>query len=243
MRPWRAGRAMKPHDYTSWLRGLTTVHPCTDAKLARIYSGHPAGLFCATSPPRNGMKVKGKQRRCVVRRVAADAVGVSFDPPARSCWQVLDGKAAQRDALGARLRSRHRMCLRPNPASACAPARLHRAGDWPSGRIFWLLFCASRKVTRGPAGARNALQTWRQSAPDARNSSAQRSTSLATAETSAATKINSKIKMGRRIRVDDEVGGGAGAGPSPWPSPEARGRPAATLLPTGEGKVDRMNRP
>ena len=54
MRQWRVGRAIEPHDYASWLRGLTTAHPCTDAKLARIHSGHPAGLFSANSPPRNG---------------------------------------------------------------------------------------------------------------------------------------------------------------------------------------------
>ena len=58
------------------------------------------------------------------------------------------------------LRLRHRMCLQPNPASDCGPARLHRAGDRSSGRIFGLRFCASRKVARSPAGERNACPVW-----------------------------------------------------------------------------------
>ena len=54
--------------------------------------GHPTGIPSASSPPRIGMKFKSTQRRCVVRRYAA--VAVSFDSPARSCRQALDGLAA-----------------------------------------------------------------------------------------------------------------------------------------------------
>ncbi len=145
MRPWRVGRAMKPHDFASWLRGSLTAHPCADSELARIHSGHPLGLFSASSPPRIGRQVKSTQRD-VLRKVAAlrrVPLSLTHPPvPVGKCWtdQPLAGR--MRDA---RLRLRHRMCLQPNPASACAPARLHRAGDRPSGRIFWLLFSAREK--------------------------------------------------------------------------------------------------
>ena len=72
--------------------GSLTARPCADGELARIHSGHPAGLFFALSPPRNGIQVNRTQRCSVVRRFAADAS--SFDSPARSCRQVLDGSAA-----------------------------------------------------------------------------------------------------------------------------------------------------
>ncbi len=83
---------MKPHDYASWLRGSLTAHPCADSELARIHSGHPAGLFSATSPPRNGIQVKSTQRCCVSSPLAAN--DFDFDLPARSGRQVLDGPAA-----------------------------------------------------------------------------------------------------------------------------------------------------
>ena len=178
MRPWRVGRAMKPHDYTSWLRGLTTVHPCTDAKLARIHSGHPVGLLSASSPPRIGMQVKGTQRCCVVRRVAADVVDVAFDPPARFLSARAGRISRLRTARGiAWLRLRHRMCLQPNPAGTCVPAQLHRAGDRSSGRIFGPRFSARRKVGRSPAGERNALPVWRQPTRDDRQVKAQQTAS------------------------------------------------------------------
>ena len=62
MRPWRVGRAMKPHDYASWLRVSLTAGRCADSELSRIHSGHPGGFSCASSPPRIGMKVKSTQR-------------------------------------------------------------------------------------------------------------------------------------------------------------------------------------
>ena len=34
--PGGVGRAMKPHDYARWLRGLLTARPCTGSKLARV---------------------------------------------------------------------------------------------------------------------------------------------------------------------------------------------------------------
>ena len=83
---------MKPRDYARWLRGSLTARPCADSELARIHSGHPAGLFCANSPPRNGSQFKSTQGiRCVRSPLAASAF--DFDSPARSCRRVLDGKA------------------------------------------------------------------------------------------------------------------------------------------------------
>ena len=117
--------------------------------------GHPAGASSATSPPRNGIKVNSTQRRCVVRRPAADAVAVSFDSLARSCRQVLDGSAA----CGTRWErgfgcgtgcafSRTRPVLAQSCGFIARPTR--------PGRIFGLRFCASRKVARRAAARRTA---------------------------------------------------------------------------------------
>ena len=90
-----AGRSC---DEAARLRELTTgfAEGASEAPAANWPNpfSHPAGSSSAISPPRNGMKFKGTQRRCVIRRFAADAVDVVFDPSARSCRQVRDGSAA-----------------------------------------------------------------------------------------------------------------------------------------------------
>ena len=156
MRPWRVGRAVKQHDCAIWLRGLLTSHPCAGSELARIPSGHPAGLFCATSPPRNGMNVKGTQQCCVVRH---RRMLVNHPPvPVGKCWtdQSLAGRARDRAdcVAGAGMRLQH------NPVSACVVVRLHRTTDRPSGRIFGPRFSARRKVGRRAAARRDAGQIW-----------------------------------------------------------------------------------
>ena len=82
---------LRPVRYASGLRGLSTVHPWTDAKLARIHASHPAGFSSARPPLQRGGQVKSRARRaqrlgdrsgdhhrlCVV--VHADAVAEAAD--------------------------------------------------------------------------------------------------------------------------------------------------------------------
>ena len=124
MRPWRVGRAMKMHDCASWLRGSLTARPCADSELARIHSGHPSGLFCASSPPRNGRLLNCTQRRCAVRRVQRMLLTLIYPPV--SCRQVLDGSAA----CGPREGSRGFGC-----GTGCAFSRTRPAIADPHGFI------------------------------------------------------------------------------------------------------------
>ena len=90
MRPWRVGRAMKPHDYASWLRGSLKAHPCSCSELAESI-WPPCGRFFRhlASPNRDEGQQHAARRAAQGRRFAA--VAGSFDSPARSCWEVLDG--------------------------------------------------------------------------------------------------------------------------------------------------------
>ena len=84
MRPWRVGRAMKPPDYASWLRGSLTARPCADSELARIHSGHPCGPF---------LRLLASPKRGQVQQHAARSAVPLIHPPV-SCRQVLDGSVA-----------------------------------------------------------------------------------------------------------------------------------------------------
>ena len=149
---------MKPHDYASWLRGSLTAHPCADSELAQIHSGHPAGLFSATSPPRNGIQVNSTaQLRCAV------------DSPARSCRRVLDGSAASgtregrassaaaQDVPSAELGQ----CLRTRTASPCGRQAIgphllvtflcEQKSDWVGGSRTIRLTSLATAVTRATA--------------------------------------------------------------------------------------------
>ncbi len=126
MRPWRVGRAVKPHDCASRLRGSLTARPCADSELARIHSGHPAGFSESTSPPRNGMKIKSTQR--ALRRAAAarrTLLLVTHAPvPVGKCWtdQPLAGHAMDRVASAAAQdvpSAEPGQCLRTRTASPC----------------------------------------------------------------------------------------------------------------------------
>lgn len=48
----------RPEKFASELRGLSTVHPWTDAKQAGIPAGHPAGFSSTPSPLQRGGQVK-----------------------------------------------------------------------------------------------------------------------------------------------------------------------------------------
>ena len=142
MRPWRVGRAIKPHDYASWLRGSLTAHLCADSELARIPSGHPAGLFCATSPPRNGIKIKGTQRSCAVRQFASDV----FDVESRSCRPVVGGSAACGRREGSRgFDCQCRDALSVEPAHRWRTRTASPCGRQVRAAFFWFLFLAGKK--------------------------------------------------------------------------------------------------
>ncbi len=218
MRPWRVGRAMKPHDYASWLRGSLTAHPCADSELARIHSGHPAGLFSANSPPRNGMKVKGTQRCCVVRRQRRMLRLLIHPPvPVGKCWtdQPLAGRAGSASSAAAQdvPSAEPGQCLRTRTASPC--------GRQAIGSHLWPTFLCEEKgraAGGSPAKRLTSLATANKEKEAAGGCQSKRLTNLATANnrsdasarrnarpdgrkpTSSRRHIKRKIKMGRRQR-------------------------------------------
>ncbi len=144
MRPRRVDRAMKPHDYASWLRGSLTARPCADSELARIHSGHPAGLFSAISPPRNGMKVKSTQR-FALRKAAASRrmLRLLTHPPVPvgKCWtdQPLAGRDGSASSAAAQdvPSAEPGQCLRTRTASPC--------GRQAIGTHLWPTFLCEEK--------------------------------------------------------------------------------------------------
>ena len=155
MAPGRVGRAMKPHDCASWLRGSLTAHPCADSELARIHSGHPAGLFCATSPPRNGMEVKSTRREALRKAAASRRLLwlVTYPPfPVGECWadQPPAGRARDRAdwVAGAGMRLQH------NPTSTRGPVRRSRMGDWRGAHLWPTFLCEEKGGAAGGSPAK-----------------------------------------------------------------------------------------
>ena len=199
MRPWRVGRAKKPHDYASWLRGSLTALPCADSELSRIHSGHPEGLLSANSPPRNGMKVKCTQRSAL--RNAAASRWLRFLSTHRPFLSASAGRKSRlRDARGRRVFGRGTGCAfdRTRPALAKSGGFIAR----PTGhRDASFGFFSLREKSDSLAGRRDkrctnlASGNQREAAGGRRE---KRLGSLATANKRSGANINEAMKKSAR---------------------------------------------
>ncbi len=121
MRPWRVGRAEKPHDYASWLRGSLKAHPCTCIELAESFRP-PFGRFLRqlASPNRE------VGQRHAALRAALLLMTLTHPPvPVGKCWteKPLAGRAMD--------------CASSVAGTGCAFDRTRPVLAYPRGAAAW----------------------------------------------------------------------------------------------------------
>ncbi len=153
MRPWRIGRAVKPHDYTRWLRGSLKAHPCTCSELAESIRP-PCGHFRThlASPKRDeGQRHAASLRKAVaLRRLLRLLIYPPF--PVGECWAEKPLAVRVRDradwVAGAGMR------LQRNPTSARAPVRRSRMGDRRGAHLWPTFLCEEKDGAAGGSPAK-----------------------------------------------------------------------------------------
>ncbi len=157
MAPGWVGRAMKPHDCASWLRGSLKAHPCTCSELAESIRP-PCGRFLRQlADPKRGVRQKtvhpqgsdGFTQRIALRAVDLHPVS------GRRVGGEKAHRVARRDSgqfgVSAGMRCRQ------TPEPACIVVRLHRTTDPPRAHLLVTFLCEQKSDSR--AGRREKRLT------------------------------------------------------------------------------------